>query len=189
MQLFFLLFDNLIVKFNIHIIIPISFELLFSFPTFDRPWDFSIQDTSEEVRLIFHMWIGLFYSRSTPRFFSFDSIEEGDSLNTATSAGPTPAQSSAASTNVCDTSDDVNVNALDLSKKDCIALEDHAIDILDLSQSSAHAKHDVEPHAKQRKTSGLGGEKEAGGTHTAFESTTVPQKVSTFQVWILQHCF
>ncbi|XP_015246500.1 PREDICTED: protein FAM208B isoform X2 [Cyprinodon variegatus] len=36
------------------------------------PWDFFIQDTTEEVRLIFHMWIGLFYSRSTERFFQVD---------------------------------------------------------------------------------------------------------------------
>ncbi|XP_070763138.1 protein TASOR [Enoplosus armatus] len=37
------------------------------------PWDSSIQDTNEEVRLIVHMWIGLFYSRSTDRFFHVDS--------------------------------------------------------------------------------------------------------------------
>ncbi|XP_068168315.1 protein TASOR 2 isoform X2 [Antennarius striatus] len=36
------------------------------------PWDFSTQDTDEEMQLILHMWIGLFYSRSTPRFFHFD---------------------------------------------------------------------------------------------------------------------
>uniref|UniRef100_A0A3P9BHF1 Uncharacterized LOC101480454 n=1 Tax=Maylandia zebra TaxID=106582 RepID=A0A3P9BHF1_9CICH len=50
------------------------------------PWDFSIQDTNEEVRLIVHMWIGLFYSRSTPRLFHVESnfayscSEENDSL-------------------------------------------------------------------------------------------------------------
>uniref|UniRef100_A0A8C6T247 DUF3715 domain-containing protein n=1 Tax=Neogobius melanostomus TaxID=47308 RepID=A0A8C6T247_9GOBI len=36
------------------------------------PWDYSIQDTTEEVQLIVHMWIGLFYSRSTARFFHLD---------------------------------------------------------------------------------------------------------------------
>ncbi|CAL9696878.1 unnamed protein product [Knipowitschia caucasica] len=36
------------------------------------PWDSSIHDTNEEVQLIVHMWIGLFYSRSTARFFQFD---------------------------------------------------------------------------------------------------------------------
>ncbi|XP_055011431.1 uncharacterized protein LOC129409429 isoform X2 [Boleophthalmus pectinirostris] len=36
------------------------------------PWDSSIHDSNEEVQLIVHMWIGLFYSRSTARFFHFD---------------------------------------------------------------------------------------------------------------------
>ncbi|KAK7891898.1 hypothetical protein WMY93_023861 [Mugilogobius chulae] len=36
------------------------------------PWDSSIHDTNEEVQLIVHMWIGLFYSRSTDRFFHLD---------------------------------------------------------------------------------------------------------------------
>lgn len=39
----------------------------------DSPWDFSVKDTTDEVRLIFHMWIALFYSRSMPRFFDFES--------------------------------------------------------------------------------------------------------------------
>ncbi|XP_071008932.1 protein TASOR 2-like isoform X3 [Oncorhynchus clarkii lewisi] len=36
------------------------------------PWDFNIEDTNEQVQLIIHMWIGLFYSRSTARFFQAD---------------------------------------------------------------------------------------------------------------------
>ncbi|XP_066561216.1 uncharacterized protein tasor2 isoform X2 [Amia ocellicauda] len=36
------------------------------------PWDFSIEETLEQVHLILHMWIGLFYSRSTMRFFQTD---------------------------------------------------------------------------------------------------------------------
>ncbi|XP_062855189.1 uncharacterized protein LOC134318281 [Trichomycterus rosablanca] len=35
-------------------------------------WDFNIEDTFEQVHLIFHMWIGLFYSKPTSRFFHFD---------------------------------------------------------------------------------------------------------------------
>ncbi|KAF5905546.1 protein FAM, partial [Clarias magur] len=35
-------------------------------------WDFSIEDNYEQVHLIFHMWIGLFYSKPTSRFFHFD---------------------------------------------------------------------------------------------------------------------
>eukprot|EP00063_Salmo_salar_P006468 XP_013981303.1 PREDICTED: uncharacterized protein LOC106561663 isoform X2 [Salmo salar] len=37
------------------------------------PWDFDIKDTKEQVQLIIHMWIGLFYSRSTARFCQADS--------------------------------------------------------------------------------------------------------------------
>ncbi|XP_051524556.1 uncharacterized protein LOC127423914 isoform X2 [Myxocyprinus asiaticus] len=36
-------------------------------------WNFDIEDTFEEVHLIFHMWIGLFYSKSTSRLFLLDS--------------------------------------------------------------------------------------------------------------------
>ncbi|XP_018602833.1 uncharacterized protein tasor2 isoform X2 [Scleropages formosus] len=36
------------------------------------PWDYSIEETFEQIRLILHMWIGLFYSRSTARFFEID---------------------------------------------------------------------------------------------------------------------
>lgn len=39
----------------------------------DSPWDFSVKDTIDEVRLIFHIWVALFYSRSTPRFLELDS--------------------------------------------------------------------------------------------------------------------
>ncbi|XP_077600754.1 uncharacterized protein LOC144215589 isoform X2 [Stigmatopora nigra] len=37
------------------------------------PWDFSIQDTMEDMQLIVHMWISFFYSRSTARFIDFSS--------------------------------------------------------------------------------------------------------------------
>ncbi|KAK3540453.1 hypothetical protein QTP70_031004, partial [Hemibagrus guttatus] len=37
-------------------------------------WDFSIEDGYEQVHLIFHMWIGLFYSKPTSRFFHFDQM-------------------------------------------------------------------------------------------------------------------
>lgn len=137
------------------------------------------------------MWIGLFYSRSTPRSFHLDSnclspcIEERDPKNMLTSVGP--AQSFALSLNVPGTSDALNVNVLDLSKKDGFA-SDLGGDVLDLSRRNVQAKLDVEPRAKQRQTSGFCGQKEAGyGTLIALESTTVPQKVSTYSVQIMQH--
>ncbi|XP_064174582.1 uncharacterized protein tasor2 isoform X3 [Anguilla rostrata] len=36
------------------------------------PWDFGFEDTTEQSCLILHTWIGLFYSRSTTRFFQTD---------------------------------------------------------------------------------------------------------------------
>lgn len=39
----------------------------------DSPWNFSVKDPSDEVRLTFHLWVALFYSRPTPRFFDLDS--------------------------------------------------------------------------------------------------------------------
>lgn len=91
-------------------------------------------------------------------------------------------QSLAPSLNVPGTSDASNVNALDLSKKDGVAL-DLGGDVLDLSQRNAQAKLDIEPHAKQRQTPWFAGQKESGhGTLIAFESTTVSQKVSTVSV-------
>lgn len=45
-----------------------------SVPNFPSKWDFSIEDSYEQVHLIFHMWIGLFYSKPTSRFFHFDPI-------------------------------------------------------------------------------------------------------------------
>ncbi|XP_071272034.1 protein TASOR 2-like isoform X4 [Salvelinus alpinus] len=58
------------------------------------PWDFDIKDTKEQVQLIIHMWIGLFYSRSTARFCQADStltcLEKMDS--TEVGHGTVPAQ-------------------------------------------------------------------------------------------------
>nr|XP_015207798.1 PREDICTED: protein FAM208B isoform X1 [Lepisosteus oculatus] len=44
------------------------------------PWDCNIEESYEQVHLILHMWIGLFYSRSTMRFFQTDpsDSEDGD---------------------------------------------------------------------------------------------------------------
>ncbi|XP_073724191.1 uncharacterized protein tasor2 isoform X2 [Misgurnus anguillicaudatus] len=36
-------------------------------------WNFDIEDTYEEVHQIFHMWIGLFYSRTTSRLFHLEN--------------------------------------------------------------------------------------------------------------------
>ncbi|XP_028823182.1 uncharacterized protein tasor2 [Denticeps clupeoides] len=35
-------------------------------------WNVDMEDTDEQILLIFHTWVGLFYSRSTSRFFQID---------------------------------------------------------------------------------------------------------------------
>ncbi|XP_058883289.1 uncharacterized protein LOC117416126 [Acipenser ruthenus] len=42
------------------------------------PWNFNIEETFEQVHLILHMWIGLFYSKSTLRFFQTDTVQSSD---------------------------------------------------------------------------------------------------------------
>uniref|UniRef100_UPI003AAE60D2 uncharacterized protein tasor2 isoform X1 n=1 Tax=Centroberyx gerrardi TaxID=166262 RepID=UPI003AAE60D2 len=106
------------------------------------PWDFSIHDTSEEVRLIVHMWIGLFYSRSTARFFHIDTnftcpySEESDCLEMSSGIIPAPTQSEVKANSSAPlptiTSDTSISKVLDLSKKDTPVVNQGSV-ILDLS--------------------------------------------------------
>ncbi|KAJ8245295.1 hypothetical protein GJAV_G00269210 [Gymnothorax javanicus] len=41
------------------------------------PWNFGIEETFQQTSLILHIWIGLFYSKSTARFFPDDPNESG----------------------------------------------------------------------------------------------------------------
>uniref|UniRef100_A0A8C6PRZ6 Family with sequence similarity 208, member B n=1 Tax=Nothobranchius furzeri TaxID=105023 RepID=A0A8C6PRZ6_NOTFU len=110
------------------------------------PCDFSSQDTSEEVRLIFHLWIGLFYSRSTSRFFQIDTsapqhcFEEIKSLKKSSElvSGWTEhsTNSSDAFSSVTSTPDPLASEALDLRKKEDTLLEPDS-EILDLSLRSS----------------------------------------------------
>ncbi|XP_071374167.1 uro-adherence factor A [Centroberyx affinis] len=106
------------------------------------PWDFSIHDTSEEVRLIVHMWIGLFYSRSTARFFHIDTnftcpySEESDCLEMSSGIIPAPTQSEVEANSSAHlptiTSDTSISKVLDLSKKDAPVVNQGSA-ILDLT--------------------------------------------------------
>ncbi|XP_061750274.1 protein TASOR 2 isoform X2 [Nerophis ophidion] len=99
------------------------------------PWDISIQDTNKDIQLVVHMWIGLFYSRSTARFFDVDldleNLEEMDCLET------TPAQSDFKENTfelppgVVDTAESSISNSLVLSQKGTDL--DQESEILDLS--------------------------------------------------------
>ncbi|XP_013872588.1 uncharacterized protein tasor2 [Austrofundulus limnaeus] len=112
------------------------------------PWDFSTPKTTEEMQLIYHMWIGLFYSRSTARFFQIDpsfvhqSLDERDPVKKATEMVSGPARfehntsSSVALSSVTNTPDLMVSEVLDLSTKDSTLLESES-EVLDLSQRNS----------------------------------------------------
>lgn len=147
-----------------------------------------MQDTSEEVRLIVHMWIGLFYSRSTSRFFNVDSSaypEESDSLSIGTVSAPAQfelkANSFAHSPSITDTSIS---KVLDFSKKED-SLLDQESGILDLSLRNTNAEIvRLDPRANRKETSASIDRKEASETLNALESSVGPQEAIAIQVGI-----
>lgn len=157
---------------------------------FNRPWDFSIQDTSEEVQLIVHMWIGLFYSRSTARFFHVDSnITESSSLEIPRGVVSNSANSDLKAKSFdsfqsgADTSDSLTSRALDLSKKDNAVLNQESV-ILDLSLRNSNAEDITsDPQVGKKETLVTSAQKKA---RERLNSLTLPkegQAVNTFQVW------
>uniref|UniRef100_A0A8C7YG35 DUF3715 domain-containing protein n=1 Tax=Oryzias sinensis TaxID=183150 RepID=A0A8C7YG35_9TELE len=125
------------------------------------PWNSPIQDNSEEVRLIFHMWIGLFYSRTTARFFTVDSpfmlsCFESYSLKVANEIASSPAKpeskptSSASFVNL-HTSHSMEPKALNLRKDENTILKPEA-EILDLSVRSTNSKQFSENTREVEKT-------------------------------------
>ncbi|XP_037622706.1 uncharacterized protein tasor2 isoform X3 [Sebastes umbrosus] len=148
------------------------------------PWDFSMQDTSEEVRLIVHMWIGLFYSRSTARFFhdSYPCSEESDSLEMPSAMVPAPAQSDlkansfAPFPSTTDTADPSISKALDLSKKDNSVLDQGSV-VLDLSLRNSNAEIVTsDPQVNRKETSVSSDGKEASETLNTLKSSVELQE-------------
>lgn len=165
-----------------------------TFHIYDSPWDFSIQETSEEVRLIVHMWIGLFYSRSTARFFHIDSnftypcSEENETLEMFTGMTSAPAQlelkasSFAPFPNITDISHSSMAKALDLSKKDTSVLDQGHV-ILDLSlRNSSGETVSSAPQVNRKKPSVSSEKKEASETLNTLKSFLGLQEASAFQV-------
>ncbi|KAF1386917.1 hypothetical protein PFLUV_G00099830 [Perca fluviatilis] len=154
------------------------------------PWDFSMQDTNEEVRLIVHMWIGLFYSRSTDRFFHVDSYpcsEESDCLEMPSGMESTLAQSElkaysfAPFPSVTDASDPLISKALDLSKKQDSVLDQGSV-VLDLSLRNSNAEIVTsDPQVNRKETSVSGDLKEASETLKTLKSSMGLQEASTIQ--------
>nr|XP_040019566.1 uncharacterized protein tasor2 isoform X2 [Gasterosteus aculeatus aculeatus] len=130
------------------------------------PWDFSLQDTSEEVLLIVHMWIGLFYSRSTARFFHVGSCqhsEERDPLEMSRQTGS------------------VSLLAPFSSIPDTDSMLDPGSAILDLSPRNSNAeKVSPDPQANRKETVPID-PKEANETLNALELPVGPQESITKQ--------
>lgn len=133
------------------------------------------------------MWIGLFYSKSTARFFDSDSTdprsEESDPSEVSSGVTSAPAQaelkanSHAPCLNVTSTSDTLISNALDLRKKDTSILDQGPV-ILDLSQRNSQAEMDTsDSQVNKKETSVSVQEKETSKAIAGL------QKASTFQVW------
>ncbi|XP_042351730.1 uncharacterized protein tasor2 isoform X2 [Plectropomus leopardus] len=157
------------------------------------PWDFSMQDTCEEVRLIVHIWIGLFYSRSTARFFHADPdscSEERDHLEmssgtvSAQDQSELKANSFAPFPGVSDTSSDPSVSkVLDLSKKDDSVL-DQECQILDLSLRNSNAEIVTSDQRVNRRDASVSGDgKAASITLNTPKSSAGLQETSTIECY------
>ncbi|XP_034541270.1 uncharacterized protein tasor2 [Notolabrus celidotus] len=161
------------------------------------PWDQSLQDTSEEVRLIVHMWIGLFYSRSTARFFHIDpdvtpdvthpcseesgSLEMSSAVVSSSDQSELKAISDEPLPNVTDASDPSTVKALDLSKKDDSA-SDHGSSILDLSLKNPIAEVVTSDLQVNKKVTHVSRERKEASNPLNTQPSKRPQEASPFQV-------
>ncbi|XP_029992885.1 uncharacterized protein tasor2 isoform X2 [Sphaeramia orbicularis] len=109
------------------------------------PWDLSMYDTTEEVRLIIHMWIGLFYSRSTARFFhldpnfTFSPSEDSNGLEMSSGKMSDALHSEPVSNDPVPSATDTSPSqALDLSKNSNSVLDQGSV-LLDLSLRTTDA--------------------------------------------------
>lgn len=124
-------------------------------------WNFDIEDTPKEVHLIFHMWIALFYSKSTSRLFHLENstaLSKGkDNMDVKDKQDVDPMKTPMASLNVkLNLKEDLPKalhlpsEILDLSVKNCEPVNLH----LSLQQSRGDdtvshtqvASHEMEPN-------------------------------------------
>ncbi|XP_041853778.1 protein TASOR 2 isoform X2 [Melanotaenia boesemani] len=157
------------------------------------PWDYSIRDTGEEVRLIFHIWIGLFYSRSTARFFQADSSfmhlcsEGNDSLLMASGLElglgiPEPrANTSASFPSETNTSVPLVSKAMGLSINNNTVVEPEPV-VLDLSLKNSNAEPSISNPQVNLKVSSVSNEPtEHVETIEALKVPKERQEANTFQ--------
>ncbi|KAL3061279.1 hypothetical protein OYC64_009463 [Pagothenia borchgrevinki] len=153
------------------------------------PWDFSIEDTSEEVRLIVHMWIGLFYSRSTDRFFNIElcpeesgSLEMSCGMVSATAQPELKVNSLVPLPSVTKTADPLIPNAMDLSKKDDSVLRQGSV-ILDLSMRNSSAEIVTSDSQNRMKIFVSSNRKDTIDTLNPLKSSAGQQKTITTQCY------
>ncbi|XP_053282485.1 uncharacterized protein tasor2 isoform X2 [Pleuronectes platessa] len=159
------------------------------------PWDSSVQDISDELRLIVHMWIGLFYSRSTARFFQDDSnftnlcSKENDSLEMSCEMVSPPAQSENRANSVgafpspTDSQDPSTSTVLDLSKNDNFACDQGSV-ILDLSLRNSRAETvTLDPQINCEKSSVSSELKEASHILNTLKSSVGLQEARKLQCY------
>ncbi|XP_034001816.1 uncharacterized protein tasor2 isoform X2 [Trematomus bernacchii] len=153
------------------------------------PWDFSIEDTSEEVRLIVHMWIGLFYSRSTDRFFNIElcpeesgSLEMSCGMVSATAQPELTVNSLVPLPSVTKTADTLIPNAMDLSKKDDSVLRQGSV-ILDLSMRNSSAEIVTSDSQNRMKIFVSSNRKDTIDTLNPLKSSAGQQKTITTQCY------
>lgn len=108
----------------------LPFTTLLSVLNFPSNWNFSIEDNYEQVHLIFHMWIGLFYSKPTSRFFHFDHI------------CPTVEKKTPAEVLQCDSQASTPLPDVDVTAKGDSTSKDPVSDALDLSVKASEAVDD-----------------------------------------------
>nr|XP_019934731.1 PREDICTED: uncharacterized protein LOC109624473 isoform X1 [Paralichthys olivaceus] len=159
------------------------------------PWDFSIQDTTEEVQLIVHIWIGLFYSRSTSRLYHLDSnftslcSEERDSLEMSSEIVSAPAQSEnrtksfGAFPSTTASQDPSISKVLDLSKNDNPVLDQGSV-LLDLSLRNSCAETvTLDPQIHSKESSVSSELKEASDILNTLKSAVGLQEARTLQCY------
>lgn len=136
------------------------------------------------------MWIGLFYSRSTPRFFDLNSnCTPSKPLEMPRGALSAPAQSDfvESSFTSCSTAPDVPdilvSGALDLVKKKNCGLDQGSV-VLDLSQRDPSVEGVTSDLHVRKETAVSGEQKDVGETQNKLESHARLQTTRASQVWV-----
>lgn len=134
------------------------------------------------MRLVFHMWIGLFYSRSTPRFFDLNSNCTPSKPLEISAPKFVDSSSTSCSTDP-DATDSLVSGVLDLIKKKNSGPDQGSV-VLDLSRRDRRVEVVSSALHVEKETSVSGEQKEVVGTQNVLTSLGL-QMTSASQVWVL----